>query len=262
MPTMPALFVSHGSPMMVIEDGRAHRFLKSYATELPRPSAILVASAHWETAHPRVTASAAPPTIHDFGGFPDALYRMRYPAPGDPALAERTVALLRAAGFATAATDPARGLDHGCWIPMSLLYPAADIPVLQLSLQTHLGAEHHLRLGEALRPLRDDGVLIVGSGSLTHNLRVLQRGTGDTLPPPPFVAAFDQWVCDRVAAGDVAALLDWHAQAPHALENHPTDDHFVPFFVALGAATEAARGTRIHHSHTYAALAMDAYAFP
>lgn len=262
MPTMPALFISHGSPMMVLEDGRCHRFLKSYAAELPRPAAIVVASAHWETAEPRVTASAAPPTIHDFGGFPDALHRMLYPAPGDPALAARIVGLLREAGFATAAADPARGLDHGCWVPLSLLYPAADIPVLQVSLQTHRGPEHHLRLGAALRALRDDGVLVIGSGSLTHNLMVLRRGTGDTLPPPPWVADFDQWVCDRVVAGDVDALLDWHDQAPYALENHPSDEHFIPFFVALGAATQEARGTRIHHSHTYAALAMDAYAFP
>jgi 4,5-DOPA dioxygenase extradiol len=261
MPTLPALFISHGSPMMALEDGRAHRFLKSYAAELPRPKAILVASAHWETAEPRVTASAAPPTIHDFGGFPDALHRMVYPAPGDPALATRVVALLREAGFA-AATDPARGLDHGAWVPLSLLYPAADIPVLQLSLQTHLGPAHHLRLGAALRPLRDAGVLVVGSGSLTHNLMMLRRGTGDTLPPLPWVAAFDQWVADQVAAADVAALLAWRDQAPHAAENHPSDEHFIPFFVALGAATPDAPGTRVHHSHTYAALAMDAYAFP
>jgi 4,5-DOPA dioxygenase extradiol len=261
MPTLPALFVSHGSPMLVLEDGRARRFLTSYAAELGRPSAILVASAHWETAEPRLTASPAPPTIHDFGGFPDALHRMRYPAPGDPVLAARAAGLLQAAGF-RAALDPARGLDHGTWVPLSLLYPAADIPVIQLSLQTHCGAAHHYRLGAALRPLRDDGVLIVGSGSLTHNLMALRRDADDRMAPPAWVSAFDQWVADKVAAGDVAGLLAWEEQAPHARDNHPSDEHFLPLFVALGAGAEAGRGARIHHSHTYGTLAMDAYAFP
>jgi 4,5-DOPA dioxygenase extradiol len=260
MPRLPALFISHGSPMLVLEDGKAHRFLKSYAAELPRPSAILVASAHWETAEPRLTAGLAPETIHDFGGFPPALYRLRYPSPGDPKLAERAAGLLRAAGFPTG-LDPARGLDHGSWIPLSLLYPAADIPVVQLSLQTDLGPEHHYRMGAALRPLRDDGVLIVGSGSLTHNLMGLQRGAPEDQPPPAWSAAFEGWIADQVAARDVAALLAWRTQAPHAALAHPSDEHFLPFFVALGAATPDGNGTRVHHSHTYAALAMDAYAF-
>jgi 4,5-DOPA dioxygenase extradiol len=260
MPRLPALFISHGSPMLALEDGRAHQFLKSYAAELPRPRAILVASAHWETAEPRLTAGTAPETIHDFGGFPSALYRLRYPAPGDPGLAERAAGLLRAAGF-PAGLDPARGLDHGSWIPLSLLYPAADIPVVQLSLQTELGPEHHYRMGAALRPLRDDGVLIVGSGGLTHNLMRLQRGAPDDQPPPAWGAAFEGWIADKVAARDVAALLDWRAQAPHAAMAHPSDEHFIPFFVALGAATPDGSGMRVHHSHTYAALAMDAYAF-
>jgi 4,5-DOPA dioxygenase extradiol len=260
MPPLPALFISHGSPMLALEDGRAHRFLKGYAAELARPTAILVASAHWETAAPRLTAGAAPETIHDFGGFPPALYRLRYPAPGDPALAERAAGLLRAAGL-PARLDPARGLDHGSWIPLSLLYPAADIPVVQLSLQTELGAAHHFRLGAALRELRDDGVLIVGSGGLTHNLMRLQRGAADEQPPPAWAAAFEGWIADKVAAGDVAALLEWRSQAPHAAIAHPSEEHFLPFFVALGAAAPDTSGVRVHHSHTYAALAMDAYAF-
>ncbi len=261
MSTQPALFLSHGSPMMALEDGRARRFLASYAGALERPSAILIASAHWETATPRLTASAAPPTIHDFGGFPEALYRLRYPAPGDPALAQRAAALLRDAGF-EAALDPQRGLDHGAWIPLQLLYPAADVPVVQLSLQPHLGAEHHYRMGVALRPLRDDGVLVIGSGSASHNLMALDRRAGDTATPPPWVDAFDQWVDEAVGAGDVAALLDWETRAPHAQHNHPSDEHFLPLFVALGAGVPGRPGTRIHHSHTYGALSMDAYAFP
>ncbi|MBI3517586.1 MAG: dioxygenase, partial [Proteobacteria bacterium] len=258
MPTLPALFVSHGSPMMALEDGRARRFLASYAGELPRPRAILVASAHWETAAPRLTASAAPPTIHDFGGFPEALYRMRYPAPGEPALAERAADLLQAAGLA-AALDPTRGLDHGAWIPLQLLYPAADIPIVQLSLQSHLGAAHHYAMGVALRPLRDEGVLVIGSGSASHNLTALDRRAGDTATPPPWVDAFDQWVADKVATADTAALLAWQAEAPYAHQNHPSDEHFLPLFVALGAGAPDAPGARIHHSHTYGALSMDAY---
>jgi 4,5-DOPA dioxygenase extradiol len=261
MPRLPALFISHGSPMLALEDGRARRFLQGYAAELERPRAILVASAHWETAQPALTASRAPETIHDFGGFPAALYQMRYPAPGDPALAERAAGLLREAGF-TPGLDPRRGLDHGTWVPLSLLYPAADIPVVQLSLQTHLGPAHHVRVGAALRALRDEGILIVGSGGLTHNLMRLQRQGGDSLPPPPWVSEFDQWVADKVAARDVDALVAWRSQAPHAAESHPTDEHFIPFFVALGAGGPDTVGTRVHHSHTYAALAMDAYAFP
>jgi 4,5-DOPA dioxygenase extradiol len=260
MPPLPALFISHGSPMLALEDGKAHRFLKAYGAELPRPTAILVASAHWETAEPRLTASPAPETIHDFGGFPPALYRMGYPAPGDPALAARAVGLLREAGFA-AGLDPTRGIDHGSWIPLGLLYPAADIPVVQLSLQTHLGAEHHFRMGAALRSLRADGVLIVGSGSLTHNLMRLQRQAVDDTPPPAWSVAFEDWIADKVAADDIAALLDWRKQAPQAALAHPSDEHFLPFFVALGAAAPHGSRTRIHHSHTYAALAMDAYAF-
>ena len=262
MPTMPALFVSHGSPMIMLEDGKARRFLSGYAAELgARPRAILIASAHWETAEPRLTASAAPETIHDFGGFPDALHRMRYPAPGDPALAARARDLLADAGIA-AALDPRRGLDHGTWVPLSLIFPAADIPVVQLALQSHLGPEHHYKRGAALRPLRDDGVLIVGSGSLTHNLMALRRDGGDRAEPPPWVSAFDQWVADAVAARDVAALLAWQERAPYAQQNHPSDEHFLPLFVALGAGAPAATGVRLHHSHTYGALAMDAYAFP
>jgi 4,5-DOPA dioxygenase extradiol len=261
MPTLPALFVSHGSPMMALEDGRARRFLASYASEFERPRAILVASAHWETAAPRLTASAAPPTIHDFGGFPDALYRLRYAAPGEPALAARAAGLLHAAGI-DAALDPRRGLDHGAWIPLALLYPAADIPVVQLSLQSHLGPAHHYRMGVALRPLRDDGVLIVGSGSASHNLMMLDRGAGDTAVPPPWVDAFDRWVADKVAAADVRALLAWADEAPYAQQNHPSDEHFLPLFVALGAGAPDAPGARVHHSHTYGALSMDAYAFP
>ena len=149
---LPALFISHGSPMLALEPSPARDFLAGLGATLPRPRAILVASAHWETAQPEASAPAINETIHDFYGFPPALFAMRYPAPGDPVVAQRAAGMLRAAGF-DAEIDPARGLDHGAWVPLSLMYPAHDIPVLQLSIQTPLGPQHHLRLGRAVQAL-------------------------------------------------------------------------------------------------------------
>jgi 4,5-DOPA dioxygenase extradiol len=258
--TLPSLFLSHGSPGLILEDCPARDFLAGLAGLLPRPKAILVASAHWETARPTVAATARPETIHDFFGFPRPLYDIRYAAPGAPALAERVGNLLLRAGF-DPALDPSRGLDHGAWALLHLAWPKAEIPTLQLSIQSDLPAEHHLRLGAALKSLRDEGVLIVGSGSATHNLLAFRRSrlVLDS-PVAPWAAAFADWLAGRVAAGDRAALLDWEA-APGARENHPSPEHFLPFFVALGAGTPALAGRALHRSWTYGVLAMDAYAF-
>jgi 4,5-DOPA dioxygenase extradiol len=171
----PSLFLSHGAPDLALSDAPARAFLEGFFDQWPeRPKAILVASAHWETRGVMISGTAKPETIHDFGGFAPELYKMRYPAPGAPALAERIAALLAAQGIA-AAIDPDRGLDHGAWVPLALMAPAADIPVLQLSLQTHLGPAHHWKLGKALQALRNEGVLIVGSGSFTHDLSAFFR---------------------------------------------------------------------------------------
>ncbi|QNT70705.1 dioxygenase family protein [Defluviicoccus vanus] len=259
MPSLPALFVSHGSPMLALEDGPAHRFLRGYAARLPRPQAILVASAHWLSTVPMLSTAAEPATIHDFRGFSPALYAMRYPAPGAPALATAAQRLLAAAGIA-ATMVPDRGLDHGAWVPLSLLYPAADIPVTQLALQPDAGPAHHLRLGRALRPLREAGVLIIGSGSLTHNLSAAFANPGDA-PAAAWVDAFAAWVAERLAAGAIDDLLAYRRRAPFAADNHPTEEHLLPLFVALGAGSDGGAIERLHASTTHAALAMDAYAF-
>lgn len=255
---LPALFVSHGPPTLPLEDIPARRFLAELGAEFPRPRGIVAVSAHWETEAPAVTVNPAPETIHDFYGFPAELYAMRYAASGDPILAERVAVLLEASGFPTD-RDPARGLDHGAWTPLSLIYPDQDVPVIQLSIQTRLGAAHHVALGEALAPLRAEGVLILASGNLTHNLmewrKLRQQGIDGV---PEWVTVFQEWVADRVAAGDVAALADFHA-APEGTHNHPTDEHFLPLFVALGAG--GGEGRRLHESVCYSVLAMDAYSF-
>lgn len=259
-PTMPALFVSHGSPTLILEtDAPAHVFLSQLAAQLPRPRAVLVISAHWETAIPTVSAAAAPETIHDFYGFPAELYRRLYPAPGSPETAARVAGLLEKAGL-PAATHPTRGLDHGAWAPLSLIWPQADVPALQLSVQPQADAAAHLAMGRALRPLLDEGVLVLGSGSATHNLRALDwRGEG--LPAADWSVGFAGWLTDRVMAGDSAAAADWLNQAPDARKAHPTDDHFLPLPVAWGAAGKDARGTLLHDSYMMGSLGMQAYRF-
>lgn len=269
MRRLPSLFVSHGSPMMALEPSPARDFLAGLGALLPRPRAILVVSAHHDAAYQggraTVTASPAPPTIHDFGGFPDELFAMRYPAPGDPVLAARIVALLGAHGL-TATADPDRGLDHGAWVPLSLTYPDADIPVVQLSIASDAPPEWHFALGRALAPLRDEGVLIVGSGSITHNLRAL---FSSRLPidasAPAWVTSFTDWVAERMAAGAIDDVLHAVERAPHGKDNHPTMDHILPLFVAMGAGANGDdmpfAAERLHASTTYGLLGMDVYSF-
>ncbi len=255
----PSLFVSHGSPMILLEDCPARRFLMEFGAALARPSAILMVSAHWETAGVCVATAEAPDTIHDFSGFPEEIYRYRYGAPGAPGIADKAASLLRAGGM-TVAADPVRGLDHGAWVPLAFLFPDCDIPVAQVSIQSHLGPRHHFDMGRALATLRDDGVLILCSGNLTHGVRELARGAVDD-PPHPWVAEFAAWMHDAIGQGRVDDLVNYRAAAPHAERNHPTEDHFLPLLVALGAGGEGATPERVHASTTYRTLAMDAYAF-
>ena len=265
MRRLPSLFLSHGSPMMALEPSPARDFLAGLGNALPRPRAILVVSAHHDAAYQggraTVTASSAPPTIHDFGGFPDELFAMRYTAPGDPVLAARVVDLLAGHGL-TVTADPHRGLDHGAWVPLSLMFPHADIPVVQLSIASNASPEWHFALGQALTPLRDDGVLIIGSGSITHNLRALfsARPPIDA-PAPTWVTDFTGWIADHMATRAVDDVLHSVERAPHGADNHPTPDHILPLFVAMGAGGTPFRAERLHHSTTYGLLAMDAYAF-
>ena len=257
--TMPSLFLSHGAPTLPLTDTPARSFLTQIGALLPRPKAILVVSAHWETAEPSINAVDWNETIHDFYGFPRALYDMRYPAPGNPQLATHIADLLDAAGFATR-IDRQRGLDHGAWVPLLLMYPQADIPVLQLSVQPHRGPAHHLRLGRALAELRREGVLIVGSGSFTHDLAEF-RGHGPNDVAPAWVNEFADWFDRALREHRDGDLVDYRRQAPFATKNHPTEEHLLPLYVALGAAGDEASIERLHASATYGVLRMDVYAF-
>jgi len=245
--------------MHAVEPGATGAAWQALGRTLPRPRAVLIASAHWETSVPMVTGSRQPETIHDFGGFPAELYKLRYPAPGAPDLAAQTVALLKDSGI-TAGIDGCRGLDHGAWVPLLWMYPDALVPVMQLSVQPGLGTAHHLRLGRALAPLAADGVLIIGSGHTTHNLRDWMTNPRRQ-EPLRYAQAFAQWVGDRLHAHDAAALIDYRAQAPDAARAHPTEEHFLPLFVAWGAAGEAAQAERIVTGFEAGALAMDSYRF-
>jgi 4,5-DOPA dioxygenase extradiol len=222
----------------------------------PLPRAILVVSAHWTTRGHRVGATAQPRTIHDFGNFGPELAAMRYEPPGSPDVARATHVLLHDGGFSVE-LDAERGLDHGAWVPLSLLRPQADIPIATLSIDPNQNAAYHFRLGQALHPLRHDGVMILASGSLTHDLDAV-KWRDPNAPADEQAAAFAEWVLHHVRHDDREALLDWEARAPYAARNHPTPEHFLPFFVAAGAGGV---GTRIHSSGTYGALAMDAYSF-
>ncbi len=252
--SMPTLFVSHGSPMLFLErDLPARAFLAGLGSVVPKPKAIVAVSAHWNTEQPAVSLTARPETIHDFYGFPEALYRLHYDAPGAPQLADRVAAL-------TGAVRAEYGLDHGAWVPAMLGWPEADIPIFQLSVQPYQNPAHHIALGRKLASLRDEGILVMGSGSATHNLRRLARGAHDT-PPEPWAKAFDDWVADKVEQGDEEALANYRSEAPYAREAHPSDEHFLPLHVAFGAAGKGARGRALHRSFASGNLSMAAYAF-
>ena len=254
---LPSVFVSHGSPMHALEPGAAGAAWKALAQRLPRPRAILIASAHWETQLPMLTGSAQPATIHDFYNFPEPLYRLRYPAPGAPELARRAQSLLKDAGL-TAGIDGTRGLDHGAWSPLLYMYPEADIPVVQISLQPELGPRHHVEVGRSVQKLSEEGVLIIGSGHMTHNLRDWARGQG---APAPYAREFQAWVFEKLKHKDISSLVDYRSASPHGVRAHPTDEHFLPLFFALGAAAEAAQPERVYDAIDSGVLAMDAYLF-
>jgi len=257
MTDLPSLFVSHGAPTLAIWDSPAHRFLRQLGSSLPLPEAILVVSAHFNAEVPTITGAQTPETIHDFAGFPEALSAITYSAPGAPALAASVAQRLHEAGFA-ASIDHARGLDHGVWVPLSLMYPKGNVPVVALSVDPGRGPAHHYALGEALAPLRAAGVLIVGSGAITHNLAAF-RGHAHDDEPPEWVQSFAQWTAGKVQAGDIADLTDYRKIGPNAQRNHPTPEHILPLFTALGAGGAARE--RLHSSYTHGVLAMDVYRF-
>ena len=226
---LPTLFLSHGSPMHALDPGAAGKAWASLGQSLPHPRALLIASAHWETNLPMLTGNPKPETVHDFFGFPEPLYRIRYPAPGEPDIARRGLALLKDAGFIPA-IDGCRGIDHGAWSPLLHMYPDASIPVVQVSLQKEFGPRHHLALGRALAPLA-------------------------------YAREFQEWTDARIRDRDLEVLADYRSRTPHGARAHPTEEHFLPLFFALGAAGPDYRTERLHDRIESGALAMDAYRF-
>lgn len=264
MSRMPTLFISHGGPNIVIDESEARAFLQGLSAHAPRPKAIVVMSAHFETGGVTVVTDPNPEMIYDFRGFAPELYSMVYPAPGQPELAERIFALLKQAGLAPSRSEK-RGYDHGTWTPLLLAWPQADIPVVQVSIDPDRDARWHHAVGRALAPLREEGVLLIGSGHITHNLReIIPLMRGGTLTNPDLprqVGAFVDWFADRLAARDLEALFDWKRRSPYPAENHPTDEHLMPIFFALGAAGDQAVAERIHQSRPWGLFAYDSYRF-
>ena len=252
---IPPVFISHGSPMLLLEPGRAGPAWRALAQDLPQPRAILAVSAHWNTAAPAVSATLQPETIHDFFGFPQSLYELDYLPPGAPDLAAEVAALLPGIRV-----DRQRGLDHGAWSPLRFMYPAADIPVIQLAVMPQTDAEAHFRLGQMLHPLIRQGVLILASGGLTHNLRdiVADAADGEALP---YVGEFRDWFVGALSQRDLPTLFDYRRQAPHAVRAHPSAEHLLPLYVALGAAGADAVAQTAYRDCQQGALALDAFAF-
>lgn len=251
----PVLFVSHGAPDIALQThAPTLACWKQLGEHLAKPKAILVISAHWETDRPTFSSAAQPDTIYDFGGFPRPLYSLQYPAHGAPELATQLQAAFAQAQLPLQ-LNPQRGLDHGAWIPLLSLYPNANIPVAQLSIQTQAGPEWHLKLGTALQSLRQEGILILGSGAVTHNFAWLSRSAS----PLPAALEFSDWLAEKLEQRASNELINYRAQAPYGAAAHPTEDHILPLFVAFGASTDQDQLTRFTPEITYGALAMDAY---
>lgn len=251
---MPVVFVSHGAPDALLKSADTLACWQNLGELIPKPAAILVISAHWEATDATVSLATQPATLHDFSGFSPELYQIQYPAPGAPVLAGQVAALLSAAGINTK-SDPDRGLDHGAWVPLSVMYPDADVPVAQLSLVANDSPEAHSAIGRALAPLRDAGVLIIATGSITHNFSWLDWHASEQKAPDHRASTFADWIANHLS--DQAALLDYR-RAPYGAEAHPHDDHILPLFVAIGAA-KGNTPTRYQPNFTYGSLSMDAY---
>jgi len=252
----PSLYISHGSPMLALEPGASGPALADLAATMPKPKAIVVVSAHWESSELLVSGNPQPETWHDFGGFPRALFEVQYPAPGSPQLATEVVELLKTDGL-PARIDTKRPFDHGVWVPLSLMYPQADVPVVQVSLPTRGGPALQTRVGHALASLREHGVLLIGSGSITHNLRELDWHAGPE-SVEPWAKAFRDWMIEKLEVNDEAALHDYRQQAPNAVRNHPSDEHLLPLYFARAAGGEF---SVVHQGFTMGALGMDIYRF-
>jgi 4,5-DOPA dioxygenase extradiol len=258
---LPTLFVSHGAPTLSVEpDDPAHRFLTTLGDRYPDITAVLCISAHWNTEKPAVNAVKKSQTIHDFSGFPGTLYQITYPAKGDVDLARRVAGLVEAAGF-PCDIDAGRGLDHGAWVPLMLMFPSAGIPVVQLSIQDHLDPARHLALGTAIAPIRDEGVLILGSGGAVHPLGDPTVPLGNGIPTANWAVLFNEWLNRAVTSGETDSLVRYRDLAPSAIHAQPYPDHFMPLLTVLGAAGPGAKGTILHQSWYWGNLGMGAYEF-
>ncbi|WP_295953850.1 class III extradiol ring-cleavage dioxygenase [Rhodoferax sp.] len=257
-PTLaPVLFVSHGTPTFAIEPGTLGPLLATLGQTLQGITAVLVVSPHWQTRGVQVMASAAPETVYDFGGFPQALYSLRYPAPGAPAIAAEVQRVLADAGWPVA-LDARRGLDHGAWVPLRHLLPAANIPVFQVSMPHDLDTAGALRLGQALAPLRAQGVLVLASGSMTHNLYEFRHAH---TAAADYAVEFTHWIRQAVTGSAVDKLVDYRRLAPHAERAHPSEEHYLPLLVAMGARSALEAPTVIDGGMTHGVLSMESYAW-
>ena len=255
-----SLFVPHGSPMFALHPGAAGAAMSQLAHQLPTLRAIVVVSPHWETAVPTVGTAAQLKTIHDFGGFDPRLYSIQYPAVGCSEAAQWVIQHLRSAGFPVEASVD-RGLDHGAWVPLRQMFPDADVPVVPLSIQPHLGPDHAYRVGQALASLATQGYLVLASGNITHNLRDWQLCHTQDLPTPAYVAEFSNWIHDHLVQRDTASLLNYRQLQPHSHRAHPRDEHLLPLFTALGAAGADARPMAFYRGISDHVISMDGYAF-
>ena len=258
MTRMPTVFVSHGAPTFALEPGRAGPLLADLGRRLGKPRAILVLSPHWMTRELTLGLAPRPKTIHDFGGFAEELYELDYPAPGAPDVAHEAAELLKAAGESVS-LDPQRGLDHGAWVPLRYMYAQADVPVVPLSMPAKLDTRRAWQLGQALAPLADDGILILGSGGLTHNLLEFQtqQDSGDSAYAQEFV----HWARAVLRGNNRSALLDYKSLAPHALRAHPTPEHYLPLPFAAAAAGGREALEILDGGILYGMLSMEAYVF-
>jgi 4,5-DOPA dioxygenase extradiol len=254
------LFVHHGAPTCALHPGAAGEAMAQLAQGLATPRAIVVVSPHWDTAVPTVGTATQLDTIHDFGGFDSRLYDLRYPATGCPEAAQQVVAALQAHGIAVQ-QDAQRGLDHGAWIPLRQMFPDADIPVVPLSVQSHAGPAHAYRIGQALAALAQDNFLIVASGNITHNLRDYQTARMAGGQTPAYVQDFADWVHQHMVAKDLTALLNYRQASASGARAHPSEDHLLPLFTALGAAGLDAQPAPFYRGMSDYVIAMDGYSF-
>ena len=255
-PSLPTLFVGHGSPMQAVETSTTTRFFAEWPDTIPLPQAVLVISAHWLDTPLSITHWDTCPILHDFYGFPEALYRLDYPAPGSPKMAERVVSLLEAEsggmdGFGPVNLERERGLDHGAWVPLRHMFPQANVPVVQVSMPAGWHPEKLYRLGLALAPLRQEGVVILASGSATHNLKCISSAEA---PPPQWAVVFDEWLREKTTRWELHELFEFWVNAPHGTQAHPTSEHLTPLFVAMGAAHEGRNARVVHDGFSFGCL--------